>query len=60
MEKNIFSTFGGLVLFQDVVEVAEELFLVDPPLIPVQDDRVHLLTHCLNTLTESLTDCWLG
>ena len=34
MEKNIFSTFGGLVLFQDVVEVAKELFLVDPPLIP--------------------------
>ena len=34
MEKSIFSTFGGLVLFQDVVEVAEELFLVDPPLIP--------------------------
>ena len=34
MEKSIFSTFGGLVLFQDVVEVAEELFLVDPTLIP--------------------------
>jgi len=34
MEKNIFSTFGGLVLFQDVVEVTEELVLVDPALIP--------------------------
>ena len=27
---------------------------------PVQVDRVHLLTDRLNTLTESLTDCWLS
>ena len=64
MEKNIFSTFGGLVLFQDVVEMTEELFLVDPPLIPGKGklkaicsskvDGIHLPTTIItnNKLTD--------
>ena len=27
---------------------------------PVQVDRVHLLAHRLNTLTESFADCWFS